>query len=85
MTRGNYRNEVGEFVVVENGLQRVVAAGVPGEALFGYVRLQECQKEKWEELIYWDSTEWHEASSEAFEAILGIIAKVAVGERIRKP
>lgn len=92
MIKANYRNYVGEFVIIENDTTCVVAdadiANKDKSLEFGYVRVltrDDSVPTGWSEILYWDAPEWREAGSEAFEAILGVIAKVAAGERVQKP
>jgi hypothetical protein len=40
--------------------------------------------EVWREIFVWDCVEWREESSCAFEAILGVIAKVAAGVLVER-
>lgn len=73
-----------EFVVVENNFSRVVCLDERNDATFSAVRVdsRELGGDEWEEVVYWDEAEWRESGTEAFEAIIGCIARVARGEKI---
>ena len=81
--RGNY-HEGPVFVIAENDMNRVTAEG--DGPFFSQINVYErIDNEWWDEIIVWDSAEWREAGGEAFEAIIGVIAKVIGGDRIERP
>lgn len=40
---------------------------------------------EWEEVVYWDHAEWEERGTEAFEAIIGCITRIANDEVVEVP
>lgn len=78
------RTEGEVFVVIESERNRVTAEGEGWE--FSQVNLwhRKHVTAPWEELIVWADDEWRTPGSEAFEAILGVIAKIVAGEVIDK-
>jgi hypothetical protein len=77
MIRGNFR-EGNTFVIIENDHNRVTGDGTG--MLFEQVNVWEREPGgPWTELFVWDCAEWREPWTAAFEAILGVIAKVAAG------
>lgn len=83
--KGNYQADDG-FVVIENEFNRVVCGSERNDATFSYLRIDARNTAgDWEEILYWDEAEWHDRHTEAFEAIMGCIAKIADGEFVRKP
>ncbi len=79
------------FVVVENDTTRVTAEGTA--PFFDQISVwSKATKvydggitDVWTEEIVWDQAEWREKSNEAFEAILGVIAKVVAGQTVKAP
>jgi hypothetical protein len=67
------------FVIIENDMNRVT--GDKDDNLFMQVNVYEKAQDSdnWVEILVWDCVEWREEGSCAFEAILGVIAKVAAG------
>lgn len=82
--RGNYVDG-NTFVVVENDRNRVTAEGDKGSPFFSQVNVYMRKNARWVEVIAWDCVEWQEQGNEAFEAILGVIAKVAAGVLVSRP
>lgn len=79
--RGNFWD--GEtFVIIENDKNRVT--GDKGDNLFTQVNVYERNSSDWDwvEILVWDCLEWRELGNCAFEAIMGVIAKVAAGAPI---
>ena len=70
------------FVIIENDLNRVT--GDKNDELFAQINVYERAQDSdnWVEIVMWDCEEWREPCNAAFEAIVGIIAKVAAGVRI---
>jgi hypothetical protein len=74
--RGNFWD--GEtFVIIENDKNRVT--GDKDDNLFMQVNVYEFVEHNWREIFVWDCVEWREEGNCAFEAIIGVIAKVAAG------
>lgn len=83
--RGNFWDG-DAFVIIENDYNRVT--GDKTDDLFEQVNVFERHNPAggWVEVFVWDAAEWRESWNEAFEAILGVIARVATGVRVtRKP
>ena len=76
-----------EFVVIQNAMNRVVCIDERNDATFNAIRIdgRDTENDEWEEILYWDEAEWHDGCTEAFEAIMGCIAKVANNERVEYP
>ena len=81
--RGNYFDG-NAFVIAENEMNRVTAEGTAPffDQINVYERVDDVE---WDEIIVWDSAEWREEGGEAFEAILGVIAKIVGGARVKRP
>jgi hypothetical protein len=84
MIRANYRSG-NLFVIVENDTTRVTAEGTAPFFEQVSVWSKTTDRHQWAEEITWDEAEWREKGNEAFEAILGAIAKVAAGKAVRAP
>lgn len=76
-------------VIVESPYNRVVAVGEADDVLCNHVRVDARigtpKGPRWEEILYWDHAEWEERGTEAFEAIMGVIKKVAAGVKVERP
>jgi hypothetical protein len=73
------------FVVVESDTNRVTAEGVIREGfLFQQTNLfhRRNSSHEWVEVTAWDADEWQTPGGGAFEAILGVIAKVVAGVEV---
>lgn len=70
------------FVLVETDTNRVTAEG--GNLQFQQVNLlhRRNSSHQWIGVAAWDADEWRTPGSEAFEAILGVIAKVVAGVEV---
>lgn len=79
--RANFKDS-GTFVIVESDTNRVTADGSGLE--FQQVNLLHRRNSTcpWIELVAWDAAEWRTPGSEAFEAIIGIIAKIVAGVEV---
>ena len=81
--RGNYYDG-NAFIIIENDMNRVTAEGTG--PFFDQVNVYERVDDvEWDEIVMWDCMEWREKGGEAFEAILGVIARVAGGVRVERP
>lgn len=76
--RANFRDG-DTFVIVESDTNRVTADG--GDLVFQQVNLlhRRNSSHEWVEVAVWDVDEWRTPGSEAFEAVIGVIAKVTAG------
>lgn len=72
-----------EYVVIQNDTTRLTTSGGPGPN-FDQATLYRKWGHHWEEEMAWDSVEWREPVHEGFEAIMGIIGRIAAGEDVRK-
>lgn len=73
----------GEFLIVSSEHNQVRAGASRADSVtFEWVRVLDAGGN---EILYWCETEWREKDGEAFEAILSVIAKVAAGEKVKKP
>ena len=79
----DFFNHEGEFVVVQNMYNRVVAVENQTED-FASVRIDRLDNKhnKWVEAFFWDEEEWRSKGTRAFEAILIAIARVMNNEKI---
>lgn len=85
-TRANFKD--GEtFVIVESDTNRVTVDWVSTEErpLMQQVNVlhRRNSSHAWVEVTAWDVDEWQTPGSEAFEAIMGVIAKVVAGVDVR--
>lgn len=73
------------FVIVETDTDRVTAEGEIREGvLLQQVNLlhRKNSSHEWVEVVAWDADEWQMPGGGAFEAILGVIAKVVAGVEV---
>ena len=74
------------ITVVKSKHNDVVAEGDGDSPYFDRVRVYgKDASGGWAEILYWDSAEWREEVNGAFEAILGVIARVASGVEVFPP
>lgn len=81
-TRANFMD--GEtFVIVESDTNRVTADS-PG-LVFEQINLlhRRTSSHEWVEVTAWDVVEWQATDSGAFEAIIGVIAKIVAGVEVK--
>lgn len=74
------------FVIAETDTNRVTVDSAPTEErpLMHQVNVLHRQNSshEWVEVAVWDADEWQTPGSEAFEAIMGVIAKVVAGVEV---
>lgn len=84
-TRGNFKDG-DTFVIVETETNRVTVDWVPTEErpLIEQINLLHRKNStyEWIEIAVWDAKEWQIPGSEAFEAIMGAIARVIAGVEV---
>ena len=71
--------------VVNNGRCRMVVLAEQNGVLFEATRVDKLVNGEWEEVVYWDHAEWEERGTEAFEAIIGCITRIANDEVVEVP
>lgn len=77
----NYYCPTGEFVIVENALNRVQAR-IDGD-FFKEVTCLEKQASGWRPIYHWTADEWGDPALGIPEKVMFLIAKVAAGVPIR--